>query len=182
MSYDKGNSWRQIKGLDEDSFFTSVTHDDNNLYLKLTDGTIITIPTKTIAARIHSITYIPEYADGKAKMAYSSAAGVISTSSATLEYEIHPAELAEELAGEWEDMLNVRAVYAMTKSAVDYITLDIEDVQAADGILSVTVSGSELESRYFRGEVSANVRLEIFDGNTSVVSNYINIVPLLVMR
>ena len=177
VSYDNGNSWKIIKGMDEEPFFESVTHDEYNLYLNLSDGTVITIPTKTVAARIHSVTYIPGYADGKARMMYTATAGVISACSATLDYEIRPAELAAELAERWEELLSVGAVYTLTKSTVDYVPLEIENVSASEGVLSVTVSGSELESNYFRGEVSANVRLEIFDGNTSVISEYVNMVP-----
>ena len=62
VSYDNGASWTQlgkatgedgangadgtngVDGKDGDSFFQSVTQDDNNVYFTLADGTVITIP------------------------------------------------------------------------------------------------------------------------------------------
>ena len=47
VSYDNGNSWREIEvGNDQegDSFFQSVTTDSENLYLTLADGTVVTVP------------------------------------------------------------------------------------------------------------------------------------------
>ncbi len=46
ISYDDGATWTELYkavGEDEDSFFTSVTQDDDNLYLTLVDGSVITI-------------------------------------------------------------------------------------------------------------------------------------------
>lgn len=46
VSYDNGNSWREIdyKNGGGDEFFQSVTTDSENLYLTLADGTVIKIP------------------------------------------------------------------------------------------------------------------------------------------
>ena len=47
VSYDNGNSWREIEaGSDQegDSFFRNVTTDSENLYLTLADGTVVTVP------------------------------------------------------------------------------------------------------------------------------------------
>ena len=53
VSYDNEGSWQQLgkatgengsDGSDGDSLFESVTHDDDNVYFKLSNGTLITIP------------------------------------------------------------------------------------------------------------------------------------------
>ena len=50
ISYDNGTLWTQLgkatgeNGKDGDSFFRSVTQDENNAYFTLADGTIITLP------------------------------------------------------------------------------------------------------------------------------------------
>ncbi len=47
LSMDKGDTWSDLgkaKGDDGDSFFQSVTQDDNNVYLNFIDGTTITLP------------------------------------------------------------------------------------------------------------------------------------------
>mgnify|MGYP000904610059 CR=1 FL=1 len=47
LSVDNGSTWSDLgkaKGEDGDSFFQSVTQDEDNIYLNLLDGTIITLP------------------------------------------------------------------------------------------------------------------------------------------
>ncbi|KAF5038238.1 BspA type Leucine rich repeat region [anaerobic digester metagenome] len=47
LSVDNGSTWSDLgkaKGEDGDSFFQSVTQDEDNIYLNLVDGTIITLP------------------------------------------------------------------------------------------------------------------------------------------
>ena len=46
ISYDNGNTWRPTEQASE-SFFQSVTYDQSNLYVTLSDGTSVTIPRKT---------------------------------------------------------------------------------------------------------------------------------------
>lgn len=130
-----------------------------------------------ILARIQSISYVPEYNDGNATMYYTNSAGVITAGTATLKYEFRPASCAEEVAEVWESALNVKAVYTQTRAAGDFVALGIESVEAANGFLTVVVSGSNLSESYFRGEISANVRLEVSNGYNDFTSDYVNIVP-----
>ena len=130
-----------------------------------------------LIARIQSVTFVPTFADGRATMMYTNSSGTITPGSATLKYEIRPAAVAEELAAVWEDALSVGAVYTMTRSAGDIVTLDIESVSASGGILTLIVSGSNLSQEYFRSEISANIRLEISNGYNSITSAYTNMVP-----
>jgi lysophospholipase L1-like esterase len=57
ISYDNGNTWIQLgkatgengaPGKDGDSFFTSVTQDKYYVYLTLSDGTVISLPTEQL--------------------------------------------------------------------------------------------------------------------------------------
>ena len=130
-----------------------------------------------ILVRIQSISYVPEYNDGNATMYYTNSAGVITAGTATLKYEFRPASCAEEVAEVWESALNVKAVYTQTRAAGDFVALGIESVEAANGFLTVVVSGSNLSESYFRGEISANVRLEVSNGYNDFTSDYVNIVP-----
>lgn len=130
-----------------------------------------------ILARIQSISYVPEYNDGNATMYYTNSAGVITAGTATLKYEFRPASCAEEVAEVWESALNVKAVYTQTRAAGDFVALGIESVEAANGFLTVVVSGSNLSESYFRGEISANVRLEVSNGYNDFTSDYVNIAP-----
>ena len=127
--------------------------------------------------RIQSVSFVPDYADGKATMYYTNSSGMITAGSATLKYEIRPASAAEELVDVWEDALSVKAVYTQTRAAGDFVALTIESVSADNDILSVVVSGANLSDDYFRGELSANVRLEISNGYSCLTSDYVNMAP-----
>ena len=127
---------------------------------------------------IQSVSYVPDYSDGRATMHYTLSDGMIVPGSATMRFEIHPASLAEGLVDVWTEALSIKAVYTITRaSAGDMIELPISDVTASDGIISVTASGSGIDETYFRNDLSLNVRLLISNGVTQKASDYINMIP-----
>lgn len=130
-----------------------------------------------ILARIQSISYVPKYADGNATMYYTNSNGTITAGNATLDFELQPAATASELVDVWESALSVRAVYTLTRAAGDFVNLSIDNVTANDGILTVVISGDALDEAFFRSEISANVRLQVSDGNNQRSSEYVNMVP-----
>ena len=131
-----------------------------------------------ILARIQSISYVPKYADGNATMYYTNSNGTITAGKATLDFELQPASTAAELVSVWESALSAKAVYTMTRAAAgEFVNLAIEGVTAKDGILTVVISGANLDEAFFRSEISANVRLQVSDGNNQLASEYVNMVP-----
>ncbi|MBQ2374156.1 MAG: leucine-rich repeat protein [Alistipes sp.] len=56
ISYDNGSTWQELgkatgeDGKDGDSMFKEVTYDDDFVYITLTDGSVLTIPRRKIAA------------------------------------------------------------------------------------------------------------------------------------
>lgn len=132
---------------------------------------------ETLINRIQSVTFVPDYADGKATMYYTNSSGRITAGSATLRYEVRPASAANDMVAVWQSALSVQAVYTQTRSVGDFVSLTIESASAANGILTVIVSGSSLSDDYFRRQMSANVRLEISNGYNCLTSDYVNMVP-----
>lgn len=131
-----------------------------------------------ILARIQSISYVPKYADGNATMYYTNSNGTITAGTATLDFELQPASTATELVSVWQTALSVKAVYTLTRAtAGEFVNLAIEGVTAKDGILTVVISGAALDEAFFRSEISANVRLQVSDGNNQLASEYVNMVP-----
>ena len=58
ISYDNGATWSILDkavGEDGDSFFESVTQDENNVYLTLSDGTVIELPKKSAFIQFEDI-------------------------------------------------------------------------------------------------------------------------------
>lgn len=130
-----------------------------------------------ILARIQSMVFVPEYADGRATMSYTNASGNITPGTAVLKYEVRPADVADDLAEVWEDALNVKAVYTQTRAAGDIVNLDIQSVTAENGILTVVVSGSALSDEFYRSEIFASVALEISNGYNDFITEYTQMMP-----
>lgn len=141
------------------------------------DISVLQEQVAAILSRIQSISYVPKFADGNATMYYTNSNGVITAGNATLDFELQPASTAIELLSVWETALSAKAVYTLTRAAGDFVNLTIESATATDGILTVVISGKNLEEGFFRSEISANVRLQISDGNNQISSEYVNMVP-----
>lgn len=129
-----------------------------------------------ILARIQTITYVPEYSDGKAIMTYTNN-GVITAGTAEFTFEMKPSATASELVKVWQDAVSMQAVYTITKTAPEMVELTVESVTADGGFLTVTVSGNALKDEYFLNQCSTNVRLSISDGNNDITTDYIQMVP-----
>ena len=129
-----------------------------------------------ILARIQSVTFIPEYSDGRAVMTYTNN-GTITPGTAELTYELKPAETAGELLKVWKNALSVEAIYTITKSAPEMTKLTIESASVENGFLMLTVSGKGLKDEYFMSQCSASVRLCISDGNNDLATDYVQMVP-----
>ena len=126
-----------------------------------------------LLARIQSVSYIPTYSDGKATVKF-----IEGVSQTTIDFEISPKDAVVELAKVWQGAVSVKAVYTQTR-AVSFVDMPIIKFEAdtINGIISVSVSGENLSSKFFTKEQTASIRLSISDGNTSVISEYIPIYP-----
>ena len=125
-----------------------------------------------LLARIQSMSYIPEYADGKATVKFNDV-----VSHVTLDFEVSPKDAVVELAKVWKDAVSLKAVYTQTR-AVSFIDMPITkfEIDETNGVITVTASGENLSEAFFAGTQSASVRLSISDGNNSIVSEYIPLV------
>ena len=126
-----------------------------------------------LLSRIQSISYIPQYSDGVAVMKYYN-----TTSQATLDFEISPKEAIADLTKVWQKAISVKAVETLTR-AVTFIEMPVLGYESnqVDGTISVMVSGENLSSGFYTSNQAVSIRLSISDGNNSIMSNYIPIMP-----
>ena len=127
-----------------------------------------------LLARIQSLSYIPQYDDGKATMEFMD-----ETSHMTLDFEVSPKDAVAELTDVWQSVLDAKATYTATR-AVSFVDLPLIAFKAdsANGIISITVSGENLSTEFFSGTQTASVRIAISDGNNSITSDYIPMVAM----
>ena len=123
---------------------------------------------ENLLARIQSVSYIPEYADGKVLIERMG-----STSWGTLSFRISPKDAVAELAKVWESAVSCEAYYPKTR-AVSFVKLAVTEFvgDAENGVVTVKVSGEGLSDEFFAGTQEAKIALVISDGNNQVVSEY----------
>ena len=123
---------------------------------------------ESLLARIQSVSYIPEYADGKVVVNRMG-----STSYGKLSFRISPKDAVVELEKVWSEALSCEAYYPKTR-AVSLVKLAVTEyvADAESGVITVKISGEGLSDEFFAGTQEAKVALVISDGNNQVVSDY----------
>lgn len=178
-----GETWTDIgqatgdAGKDGDSFFESVEEKEGYVEFTLPSGTVLTIPKNTlsIVKGIKSVSYIPRYDDGKATVVGTSKAD----SYIELDFEISPKESADLLV-KYDGVVSVQGVYTTIRSrAIDFIQFPVLAISAEDGILSLKVSGENLDDVFFAGTQGAQLALKLEDSESTYISDYIGVVPSL---
>lgn len=178
-----GETWTDIgqatgdAGKDGDSFFEKVEEKEGYVEFTLPSGTVLTIPKNTlsIVKDIKSVSYIPRYDDGKATVVGTSKAD----SYIELDFEISPKKSAELLV-KYDGVVSVQGVYTTIRSrAIDFIQFPVLAISAEDGILSLKVSGENLDDVFFAGTQGAQLALKLEDSESTYISDYIGVVPSL---
>ena len=116
-----------------------------------------------LKARIQSIRFLPEYSNGKVKIESG-------MSAVELTFIVSPKEAAAIAADE------VTAFIYHTKSrAVDAVSLDVKGVRgnATTGMLTVSIDLSTLPAAYWATGKTANIYIQINDGNNDIISEMI---------
>lgn len=176
-----GETWTDMgqatgdAGKDGDSFFESVEEKEGYVEFTLPSGTVLTIPKNTLSIvnGIKSVSYIPRYDDGKATVVGTSKAD----SYIELDFEISPKESADLLV-EYDGVVSVQGVYTSIRTrAIDFIQFPILAVSAENGILSLKVSGENLDDIFFAGTQGVQVALRLEDSESTYISDYIGVVP-----
>ncbi len=138
-----------------------------------------------------SISYIPAYSDHIERVEYTGI-GSLSIQNAKakdlkLRFDVYPKSSADSIANAWikfvskvitESPLSARAVYTRTRAdAGDFVDLNIKDVLAKEGVLTVVISATELGNEFVLGKLSSSLVLRVDTGANLIQSEYIPLVP-----
>lgn len=133
----------------------------------------------SLAGRIQSLTYIPQYTDGKVRMDFDA-------HTAKLDFIISPVHLATALKAEFDEDPSVVSAFVRytiapaTRSSEDVVKLDVESMTlGTDGFITIAVVGDGLSEDFWTGAAEAVVYVQIIDDNgNNVVSEAVPMVPL----
>ena len=156
-------------GADGDSFFQSVTQDDECVYFTLADGTVITIQK---ACSTIGLTYIPRYNDKKATVFYI----VAEDSYVEIDFQVTPKAAAKFITENWQSVLSLNAVETATR-AVEYIDMPISECTAdkGSGVITIKASGENLPETFFDNFTTIQAALFYSSDNESV-SEFIELI------
>ena len=122
------------------------------------------------------LSYIPKYSDYSEYILYRRNELDIFNDGATLMFDIQPRSAADSIAKNWQSTLTARAMYTRTKPVDNVLVcLDITDVSAKDGVLSVTVSVDHLGNFIF--DNGASVAIKVNSERYNGLSNYVGLTP-----
>lgn len=157
-------------GKDGDSWIKDVRVGEREVTFTMSDGKVFSIPLSTLVGNIQNLAYVPTYSDGCVTVAYRSAADAV----LEMTFALSPAELTEEVAAKWSELLSVSAVLTATRT-VEPITLAVTACEAdtKNGLLTVTASATALGENFFAAGCGASAALKLSDGVTTYTSTYV---------
>lgn len=123
--------------------------------------------------QIQSVTFIPQYTDGKVKLDYT-------THTTSLDFMINPNRLNGTLAEAWKDNNEVIRAYVRytndptTRAVAAPIELTVSTVTASDGgMINITVKDNDpslLSENFWDGRLEAVIYIVITNGKTEIAS------------
>ena len=129
-----------------------------------------------IVGRIQSLTFIPQYSDGKVKMDYESCETV-------LDFIVSPAELLQNLNDAFSVNKGIIKAYVRYTSdpvtrvvSAAYLQTVSEMIVKEDGLFTLTVSGTNLDEKFWSGDVEAVIYIQISIDSSEFVSEAIPMV------
>jgi 3',5'-cyclic AMP phosphodiesterase CpdA len=173
VSYDKGTTWTKVESNVAEGcyLFKSVTIESGYVKFVLADGTTtFSVPVYGSAvSAIKSITYVPAYSNGVARVFKSWDKYV-----ATMKFEVQPASALESIASNTAITYKMNAVYTLTKSGdVDSTKLTISDITVKGAFIEFKVACDSLGKSFFSGSHGVSASLRISDGFNTVAGEYV---------
>lgn len=127
--------------------------------------------------QIQSVVLMSEYSDNTVLAPYSGNSS-IRKMDIELTYMIRPASAAAELVGRWREVMCAKAYYLPVDSGFEFITLPIKGVDLQGDMMTVSVDASNLADDFYNGDESADLALQISDGNSEILSDFARLVPV----
>jgi len=123
--------------------------------------------------QIQSVTFIPQYSDGKVKLDYT-------TKQTSLDFMINPQRLNKDLANAWSGNNDIIKAYVRytsdptTRAVESPIELTVSTVTASDGgMINITVKDNDpslLSENFWDGRLEAVIYIVITNGKTEIAS------------
>lgn len=132
-----------------------------------------------LMSQIQSVAVMSEYAENVAMAPYSIFGTSKHKDEISLNYMIRPAAVAKELVTKYADAMSAQVCYRDASGNLSFGSLPVSDAEISGDIMSVKVNAGGLSDAFYNGNIEAQLALQISDGRTEVLSDFISLVPKL---
>ena len=132
-----------------------------------------------LMSQIQSVAVMSEYAENVAMAPYSVFGSNKQKNEISLNYMIRPADVAAELVSKYADAMSMQVCYRSESGSLSFGTLPLNSAEIDGDILSVKVNAGGLRDSFYNGNEEAQLALQISDGKTEILSDFVTLVPAL---
>ena len=132
-----------------------------------------------LLSQIQSVAVMPEYAENIALAPYSIFSSSKKKDEITLNYMVRPAAAVSELVSKFSSAMSAQICYKSASGELDFASLPIRGASVADDILTVKVNAEGIIDAFYNGTSEAQLALQITDGKTEILSDFVTLVPKL---
>ena len=122
---------------------------------------------ESIVSHTQSVTYVPQFSNGKVAVDYH-------TKKTVIDFYITPKSVISDLDNVWQTALSVKAIPTEIRSS-SFVELSISSYQSNinEGTITLEIDATNLEDAgFFREETEASLTLNIEEGYNNVSSNF----------
>ena len=128
-----------------------------------------------LLSQLQSVALMTEYLDNSAYAPYALFSSSKDKQDIALDYIVRPASVAQQLVDSYADALSALVYYK--SGDFGFTTLPAASASLNGDIMSVTFNASGLSDKFYDGNMSAELALQISDGNTELLSDFAKLVP-----
>lgn len=132
-----------------------------------------------IMDQLQSVVVMSEYAENIALAKYSDFSSYRKKEDLTLNYMVRPASVAAELVSKFSESVSAQICYRNASGTLSFAVLPISQASLSGDIMTVKVDADGLSDAFYKGELSAQLALQISDGQTDMLSDFIDLMPQL---
>lgn len=131
-----------------------------------------------LLSQIQSVAVISEYADGFSEAPYSLYGSTIQKDDIELNYLVRPVSVASELVSKYTDAMSAMVKYISATGTISYENLSLSGASMIDDFLAVRINASGVWDSFYRGETEMHLALQISDGKTEILSDFVKLTPV----
>ena len=131
-----------------------------------------------LLSQIQSVAVISEYADGFSEAPYSLYGSTIQKDDIELNYLVRPVSVASELVSKYTDAISAMVKYISATGTISYENLSLSGASMIDDFLAVRINASGVWDSFYRGETEMHLALQISDGKTEILSDFVKLTPV----